>query len=208
MKKILFLISIFTFSILSFQSANADPTYAMLDANGNVTNVIVCGSACAGGTFAGQKVVLQVAENPVTHQNAGGIWQGPNTTTYNDQTGIFTVRDPQPTIITNSFTDVDGNNNQITMSAQTTSNSRSFSYQDTVNNPNNINFTIGFDENSPATVSVIRKLESLDTFDYESLTFTSRKTSQEILIESFHSQLSLINAKIQTLIKLLGGWVK
>jgi len=44
--------------VSSMANASADPTYAVLDANGNVTNIIVCGSACASGEFGGNKVVL------------------------------------------------------------------------------------------------------------------------------------------------------
>ena len=84
-------------------SASADPTYAMLDANGNVTNIIVCGSACAGGTFAGQQVVLQVAADPVTGENRGGFWQGPGTTTYDFNSGTFTMTESRT--VTNSLTE-------------------------------------------------------------------------------------------------------
>jgi hypothetical protein len=90
--------------LLSFNlsSAQADPTYAVLDSNGNVTNIIVCGSACAGGTWAGQTVVPQVAADPVTGENRGGFWQGPGTTTYDSNSGTFTMTESRT--VTNSLT--------------------------------------------------------------------------------------------------------
>ena len=93
MKKNLSIFGLLAAILLTFNisSASADPTYAVLDANGNVTNIIVCGSACASGEFGGNKVVLQVAADPVTGENRGGFWQGPGTTTYNENSGAFTV---------------------------------------------------------------------------------------------------------------------
>jgi hypothetical protein len=208
MKKIIVSTFVVILSALSLQSAKADPTYAVLDSSGNVTNIIVCGAACAGGTFAGQTVVLQVAANPVTNANSGGIWYGPGTTTYNNNTGAFTVIQPQPSIIISTETELNENDEEITSSVETISNALSFTYQDTVKDPNNISFSRSFADNSPATISVTRKLANLEIVESQTLTLTSRKTTQEIIAESVSAKLSLINAKIQTLIKLLGDWVK
>ena len=107
MKKNLSIFGLLATILLTFNisSASADPTYAVLDANGNVTNIIVCGSACASGEFGGNKVVLQVAADPVTGENRGGFWQGPGTTTYNESNGAFTVTH-EPTQISVSNIDV------------------------------------------------------------------------------------------------------
>jgi hypothetical protein len=105
MKKNLSIFGLFTAILLALNvsPASADPTYAVLDANGNVTNIIVCGSACAGGTFAGQTVVPQVAADPVTGENRGGFWQGPGTTTYDSNSGTFTMT--ESITVTNSLTE-------------------------------------------------------------------------------------------------------
>jgi len=107
-------ISVSTLIIVSgMANASADPTYAVLDANGNVTNIIVCGSFCAGGTVGpgGDRAVLQVTADPQTGENRGGYWQGPGTTTYDSNTGVFTMNSPQP--VTNSATETDANGNEI-----------------------------------------------------------------------------------------------
>ena len=65
-------------------------SYAVVDANGNVTNTIVCHSFCANGTFGpgGDTVVLQIPNSNV------GVWFGPSTTTYDRQSQTFTAVDP------------------------------------------------------------------------------------------------------------------
>jgi hypothetical protein len=78
MKKNKVLFSIITATLfLNSQniSASADDTYALLDSNGNVLNIIICGSACEpGGVLASPNTVKQIAEDPVTKENRGGLW--------------------------------------------------------------------------------------------------------------------------------------
>jgi hypothetical protein len=67
----------------------ADPcgVWSMLDANGTITNNIVCQpSVCGGGEWAGQRVVPQAAPNPVTHDTTGrgGYWG-----TYDEVTALL-----------------------------------------------------------------------------------------------------------------------
>lgn len=60
--------------------------WAMLDANNNVVNVIVCTQeVCGGGTWDGLRVVLQ------TRQIAGGNVAGYNGGTYNPSTNVFNI---------------------------------------------------------------------------------------------------------------------
>lgn len=64
--------------------------YAVVDANGNVTNVIVCApSVCGSGSFAGMNVVEQTAPDPVSGNVVGYM-----DTTYDAATGTFTQVDP------------------------------------------------------------------------------------------------------------------
>jgi|688.fasta_scaffold840162_1 hypothetical protein len=198
---------------LNISSANADATYAMLDANGNVTNIIVCGSACSGGEFAGQKVVLQVAADPVTGENRGGLWHGPGTTTYDSNSQIFTMTDPTartysvPEIENTQIVTPSPTENTETVTSSVTINNgitTQFKYSDTIgdNLSTRSGFTYGYLENTSATISVI-------TDDVtESVGFNSRKTENEIKEFVENSELVLLNSKIKILIALLGTWVK
>jgi hypothetical protein len=204
MKNKLKIITLFASAILTLNIsvAKADPTYAVLDSNGNVTNIIVCGSACAGGTFGGQTVVPQVAADPATGANRGGFWLGPNTTTYDSNSGVFTMLDSR-TVVNSLTEDEDGT--QITSSATINGGATTqFTYNDTVGN--NLftrgGFVYGYLENTSATISVNKNNTT------ESLGFDSRKTTNEIQESVQNSGLALLNSKVQTLISLLGGWVK
>jgi hypothetical protein len=188
--------------VSNVSSANAEPTYAMLDANGNVTNVIVCGSACSGGEFAGQKVVLQVAADPVTGENRGGFWHGPGTTTYDSNSGTFTMTNN--TIIINSTSEIE---NEVLVTSSATINggaTTQFKYSDTVGSNlfTRLGFVYSYKEETPASVSVNKNNIT------ESLDFNNRKTTIEVEEFIENSNLILLNSKIQTLISLLGSWIK
>ena len=183
-------------------SASADPTYAVLDANGNVTNIIVCGSACAGGTFAGQTVVPQVAADPVTGQNRGGFWYGPGTTTYDSNSGTFTMTESKT--VTNSLTEEEDGTEVTSSTTINGGATTQFKYNDTIGD--NLftrgGFVQGWTENSSATISVNKNNTT------ESIGFDSRKTKNQIQQSVQDSGLALLNSKVQVLISLLGSWVK
>jgi hypothetical protein len=202
MKKGLF--SFITLMLLSFNlsSAQADPTYAVLDANGNVTNIIVCGSACAGGTFAGETVVLQVAADPVTGENRGGFWHGPGTTTYDSNSETFTMTDNRAVV--NSISEEE-NGETVTSSAVINGGATTqFKYSDTIGDNlfTRLGFAYGYKEETSVSVSVNKNNIT------ESLDFGNRQTGVQIQESVQNSGLQLLNSKIQTLISLLGGWVK
>jgi hypothetical protein len=202
MKKIIYGLLLFINAIFITNSASADPTYAVLDANGNVTNIIVCGSACANGEFAGNKVVLQVAADPVTNENRGGFWQGPGTTTYDSNSGTFTMVEPKT--VTNSLTEEE-DGTEVTSSATINGGATTqFTYNDTIGN--NLftrgGFNYGWTENSSSTISVNKNNVT------ESLDFNNRQTGIQIQESIQNSGLALLNSKVQVLISLLGSWVK
>jgi hypothetical protein len=127
-------------SVINISQANAncsasDPcgTWAMLDSQGTVSNVIVCqASVCGGGTWLGQTVVPQVAPNPVTNDTfAQGSFIGNketgSTVTYSE--GTFTVNDPM--IINRSETVQTNNTTTVTQVAIPVLSS-TFTYEDTV----------------------------------------------------------------------------
>jgi hypothetical protein len=257
MKKVLFSLIASSLLLFNLSSAQADPTYAVLDANGNVTNIIVCGSACASGEFGGNKVVLQVAADPATGENRGGFWNGPETTTYNENTQIFTITEnPEITVISDSFTEYLSNTNIINTETTTTIEndgteistitnteqtdnlttkssaviigellSIQFKYEDTAgdnlftrngfikNWSNNSQATIAVNVDQTVTTTAVSNnveniLSTSTQNEVESISFDSRKTAQEIEDSIINSNLSLLNSKIQTLISLLGSWVK
>jgi hypothetical protein len=189
--------------VLNVSTASADPTYAVLDTNGNVTNIIICGSFCSGGTVGpgGDRVVLQVAADPVTGENRGGFWNGAGTATYS-QDGTFTVNRNIP--ITRSEIQYDENNNVVASAIATVNGSAyEFKYQDTLGDSLlNVEKEIEPKSNVGATISVT-------TIDgNESLTFDERKSFSEISIEVAFKNLRLLSAKINKLKELLGIWVK
>ena len=204
MKNKLKIITLFVSALLTLNIsvANADPTYAVLDSNGNVTNIIVCGSACAGGTFAGQTVVLQVAADPVTGENRGGFWYGPGTTTYNHDSETFTMTDN--TVVTNSISE--NENGEIVKSSTTINGGKttSFKYTDTIGSNlfTRLGFVYSYKEETSASISVNKNNIT------ESLDFNNRKTATQIQQSIENSNLILLNSKVQTLISLLGDWVK
>jgi len=204
MKKNLSIFGLLAAILLTFNisSASADPTYAVLDANGNVTNIIVCGSACASGEFGGNKVVLQVAADPVTGANRGGIWQGPGTTAYDSNSGTFTMTGNQTVV--NSISEEE-NLETVTSSVIIDGGLvTQFKYSDTVEN--NLftrgGFSYSWTENTSSTISVNKNNIT------ESLDFSSRQTEVKIQESIQDSGLTLLNSKVQVLISLLGNWIK
>lgn len=205
MKKVLFSLIASSLLLFNLSSAKADPTYAVLDANGNVTNIIVCGSACASGEFGGNKVVLQVADDPVTGENRGGIWQGAGTTTYNENTETFTVTQNNPIRSATSIVETD-DNSEITsfVTIDGTLISTSFKYKDTIGDNLFIKngWIYNYSDDTKAQVGVNK--DNVTEF----LEFETRKTNNEVTEIIQNSNLILLNSKIQVLISLLGSWVK
>ena len=166
-------------------------SYGIVDSNGGVTNIVVCHSFCANGTFGpgGDTVALQVPNSDV------GIWFGPNTTTYDRETKIFTATDPSSVEITttdeNSSVTISGNKVLTFVSGNIF-----------VVNGKLIGVTEGWSLSSVATVSVTENNVS------ESLFLGNRKTSQEVQKLIDDSNLLLLSSKVQTLTSLLGSWVK
>jgi hypothetical protein len=200
--------------ILNASIAKADPTYAVLDANGNVTNVIVCGSACASGEFGGNRVVLQVAADTVTGENRGSVWRGPGTTKYSENKEFILTLNESFTsrVIENESTE---NTETINTIGVTRDNYVfSFKYEDTIDkDTSKILKEIAPNENSKATVFVEQKTflnneVEENTLYLESLTFNERKFESEIISASSNENFNLIISKIQILISLLGSWIK
>jgi hypothetical protein len=203
-------------SVVGISSANAEcnasnpcGTWAIIDTQGVVTNVIVCQvSVCGGGTFGGQTVVPQVAPNPVTHDTTGqgsyiGNKEAGTTVTYSDNR--FNI--VENSTIVREQTDVDNNSTSVSR-VEIPVASRSFSYEDTVNRSyGNVPMSVGLvDESKDTKVSVLKNSD--EGTEYESTSFSERKTVEELKSDVAFKNLTLMMSKIQTLIKLLKGWLK
>ena len=216
------------------QCTASDPcgTWAMLDSQGTVTNIIVCqASVCGGGTWAGQTVVPQVAPNPVTHDTTGtgGYWG-----TYDSNTREFTVDRNGPnqtpaSTQSNSETLIETNADGLTISSTTIEVTtplvaKIFRYEDTFKDaaefdekgqPKN-----GWDQrylkdkelpaNSPATVKVTKAYieNELEKFKSESLTLAQRMTEGELTDAAKAENKTLIIENIVSVVRLLNTWIK
>jgi hypothetical protein len=196
--------------VSSMANASADPTYAVLDANGNVTNIIVCGSACASGEFGGNKVVLQVAADPVTGENRGGFWQGPGTTTYDSNSGTFTMVDKGEVTNSSVATDTDST---ITSSAtifggKTTT----FKYEDTIGSKleTRQGFDYGYLDTTKASISVKKEYieDEMANIKSESMTLVNRMTEVDLTEAARAENKTLIIENIMSVVRLLNTWMK
>ena len=217
---------------IASECSPGDPcgTWAMLDSQGVVTNIIVCqASVCGGGTWAGQTVVPQVAPNPVTNQSQGGYWG-----TYDSSTKEFTVDRSGPNQTpaatqTNTETRVETNTDGAVTSttsieATTSFVAKTFKYEDTIKEaaeydekgqPKN-----GFDQrylkdkelptDSPATVKVTKAYveNELAKFKSESMTLAQRMTESELTDAAKVENKTLILENIVSVVRLLNTWIK
>ncbi len=233
------LISLITAVITSTPQAIAqctasDPcgTWAMLDSQGTVTNIIVCqASVCGGGTWAGQTVVPQVAPNPVTNDTTGtgGYWG-----TYDSNTREFTVDRNGPnqtpaSTQTNSETRTETNpdgavTSTTTIEATTPLVAKTFKYEDTVKDASEFDEKgqpiNGWDQrylkdkelpaNSPATVKVTKAYieDELEKFKSESMTLAQRMTEGELTDAAKAENKALIIENIMSVVRLLNSWMK
>jgi hypothetical protein len=218
MKKslLVFTILISMFSVINVSQANANctaenpcGTWAVLDSQGVVTNVIVCQtSVCGGGIWDGQTVVPQVAPNPVTHDTTGQgsyIGNADQGTQVTYSNGSFTIT--ENTTINDSITETQGDNS-TTSEVRIPISARSFTYEDTIGKSyGNVEMSpVVFNENVETIVKVTET--NLISTISESSSFYQRKTTQEIEEVFVNNNLNLLLSKIQTLISLLGSWVK
>ena len=216
------------------QCSPSDPcgTWAMLDPQGTVTNIIVCqASVCGGGTWAGQTVVPQVAPNPVTNDTTGtgGYWG-----TYDSNTKEFTVdrngpnQTPAPTQTnseTRTATDSGGAvTSTTTIEATTPLVAKTFKYEDTVKDATKFDEKgqpiNGWDQrylkdkelpaNSPATIKVTKAYveNELEQLKSESMTLAQRMTEVELTHAAKAENKTLIIENIMSVVRLLNTWMK
>lgn len=185
----------------------SDPcqTYAMVDANGTVTNIIVCQpSVCGSGTFAGSRVVPQVAANPVTHENQGG-WNTGGGITVKESSGTFTVQTGEKTEV---YSEVSGNT-ATTLVTTVATTARSFTYEDTINSNGQIAMKDVAPETNTAASLYASQITLVDTATVEtkeSISFTERKTIQQVSDILDANNLSVLKYHIAKLRRMLSAW--
>lgn len=206
------------FSLGLSQSANASDgagVWAVVDSSGTVTNVIVCTQAvCGSGTFGGERVVPQIAPNPITNDAQGqGSFIGNESAgiRVTESNGVFTVHENVRINTSETAVTVD----DLTKTTTTTISevsvpvaSRSFSYNDTIGKTySEIKLNAqSYDDEKPTNLSVTKK--TAKTSSSQSISITGRKTASELDIIFVQNEMNLLRSKINALLKMLGSWVK
>jgi hypothetical protein len=184
-------------------------TYAMVDGSGVVTNIIVCQpSVCGSGTFAGSRVVPQVAANPETHQNQGGYLSNPGSTPVVESNGRFTITNDQPIVSQTVVQEVAVNTVlQSTIGAGT---QQSFTFNDTVNKPNGTPTMKNehMKQSTSARLSAVElsKSETPTVIFEESIAFDERQTEEYVELMLMLEELNKIFANWAWFKTSLFGW--
>lgn len=206
----------------SVPNANASDgagVWAVVDSSGTVTNVIVCTQAvCGSGTFGGQRVVPQIAPNPITNDATGqGSFIGNESAgiRVTESNGVFTVHENMRINSAETLVTVDSKTKTTTTVISEVSvpvASRSFTYKDTIGKTySEIKLKNNYDENSPTNVSVTKKTSfenELEQLKSENLTLTKRLTEQELNDAAKAEYKSLIVENINSVVSLLNDWLK
>lgn len=230
MKRIIYALSVFLFSVFTIQPASANleivtgplgpqvvtnfappasfgPTvgghnggfpnviggsFGVVSPEGDVTNIVVCHSFCANGTFGpgGDTVALQIPNS------SSGLWFGPGTTKYDRETRTFTATNP----ISEEITETDGSSSAKVFGNRVLSFTSGNLFVDQTGKLSG--YTESWTNDSTAKVSTTENSVT------QSLNLQTRKNSQEIKDLIKDSNLLLLNNKVDVLISLLGSWVK
>ena len=183
-------------------SEEGEATYAVVDASGVVTNVIVCQASVCGPSGSlngsmpdGQKLVLQVPAHPVTGKNQGSfIGTSENPVTYDVEKQVFSQGSssfPIPVIKSETI-------DTATITATINSNQVTFG-------PNNfqdgkMNFDPKVDANTSATLSATEgSVKEIAIFD-------TPKTRAQIQA-AIENKLLIIQRYLNRFYTLLNGWI-
>jgi hypothetical protein len=184
-------------------------TYAMVSDAGVVTNIIVCQpSVCGSGTFAGSRVVPQVAANAETHQNQGGYLANPGSTPVVESNGRFTLTNDNPTV-TASVTQNETSRTVLSTSLEPGV-QNSFTFNDTVGQTDGrpVMRTETMDNSIGATLSYskTRNSESATVTSEESITFDERQTEEYVELMLMLEELTKLFANWAWFKTSLFGW--
>jgi len=184
-------------------------TYAMVNNAGVVTNIIVCQpSVCGSGTFAGVKVVPQVAANPVTHQSQGGYLANQGSTPVIEDNGRFIITNDNPTV-TSKVTE-NTTSTEVVSTSFEPGVKQSFTFNDTVGQTDGrpVMKTEPIDNSIGATLSYskTRNLESATATSGESITFDERQTEEYVELMLMLEELTKLFANWGWFKTSLFGW--
>ena len=162
-------------------------TWAVLDSDNKVINIVICQLSFCGSGFLGEnRVVRQVASNPVTNDttSAGGYNSDANrTVTYNDTNSTFTVSDSRPVESTVIRVTENVTENVVTVISTTISQQPevTFTYNDTKADPTQPTVNKEYTDNTKATVSITEvKITSEDVSSTTGeVTFENRVTEDD-----------------------------
>jgi hypothetical protein len=190
------------------ECSSSDPchTYAMLDNSNNVINVIVCQpSVCGSGTFAGHRVVLQVAANPQTNNPSGtsGHMTRPDenkVVTYSDN-GVFTVK--KDDVVTHTVAAPEIQTQITNNTTTTTTTSIQTQFIDTSTGSVKIDASQTIDSITVTSGSTVNSTNTVK----ETVIFEERKTGQEVSAILVEKNLTLLQSRISRLLILLNGWL-
>jgi hypothetical protein len=212
-----------TFIFPTNANANASDgagVWAVVDSSGTVTNVIVCTQAvCGSGTFGGQRVVPQIAPNPITNDAQGqGSFIGNESAgiRVTESNGIFTVHQDVRINTTETAVIVDDKTKTTTTTISEVSvpvSSRSFTYNDTIGKtyPEIKLRNESFAEDKPTYISVTEKTAVVDEITRvksENLTLMKRMTESEITEVAKAENAFLIIENIVSVARMLNSWIK
>jgi len=179
-------------------ASNPCGTWAVLDENSTVTNVIVCQSTvCGSGTFAGNSVVLQVSADTNGKPQGSVFVNNPNpdqVVTYDSVTATFT----QGTVGFNAPVVRQETTDTVTLTAIIYSQLRKFTANDFIDGQ--MKFTPVTTLTTGATISV----EELNSFARQS--YSTPQTKVQIQ-ESIQNKLALIEKYLNRFYDLLKGWI-
>ena len=186
----------------------SDPcqTYAMVDNTNTVINIIVCQpSVCGSGTFAGHRVVLQVAANPQTNDptGTGGHTTRPDenkVVTLSDN-GVFTVK--KDDVVTHTIAVPEVQTQNTNNATTTTITSMQVQFTDTSTGSVRVDASQTINSNTATSDSEVNNINTLK----ETVVFEERKTEQQVSAILVEKNLTLLQSRINRLLILLSGWL-
>lgn len=196
-------------------------TFAEVDSTGVVVNIIVCQPSVCGtaGSWAGKnpgngnKLVPQVAANPVTHENSGGYRASADNSPVTESNGRFTLNgDAGP--ITNTKTIETDNSTTIVNTVINSKGAKTFSYEDTVADPSSISMkpVNELPQNTSADVNItkINKEDNSQLAINESFGERISKSDFENSLNNKYSfnidLMNLLNINFNIIIQFLDSW--
>lgn len=228
-KNIFVLVFLLFFSVISITPSSADPcsasdpcmTFAEVDSSGVVVNIIVCQPSICGtsGEWAGKnpgsgnRLVPQVAANPVTHENMGGYRNGPGDSPVTESNGNFTINDNAGPIIRTKVVET-SNDTTIVNTVINSTGAKTFSYEDTVSDPSSINMrpVNELPNNTEAQVNItnINKADNSQLSINESFEERTSQSNFENALNFKYSYdidlMNLININLDLIIEFLNIW--